>query len=65
MPIELVGWQLCRGEAVLSAGDIEYDTVSRIQPLARFAVECNSRAMEAYRIQTGETGISLPDPVAM
>jgi hypothetical protein len=34
-------------------------------PLARFAIECNSRAMEAYRIQTGETGISLPDPVAM
>src|SRR5262249_32279662 len=34
-------------------------------PLARFAVECNSRAMEAYRIQTGEEGISLADPVAM
>jgi purine nucleosidase len=64
LPIELAGWHLCRGEAVLSAEDIEY-TVSLGTPLARFAVECNSRAREAYRIQTGETGISLPDPVAM
>jgi purine nucleosidase len=64
LPIELAGWHLCRGEAVLSAGDIEF-TLSLGTPLARFAVECNSRAMEAYRIQTGETGISLPDPVAM
>src|SRR5260370_40189679 len=64
LPIELVGWHLCRGEAVLSAKDVEY-TLSLGTPLARFAVECNSRAMEAYKIQTGETGISLPDPVAM
>ena len=64
LSIELVGWHLCRGEAVLSAADIEY-TLSLGTPQARFAVECNSRAMEAYRIQTGETGISLPDPVAM
>jgi purine nucleosidase len=34
-------------------------------PLARFAIECNSTAMEAYRMQTGEAGISLPDPIAM
>jgi purine nucleosidase len=33
--------------------------------LANFAVECNSTAREAYRTQTGEDGISLPDPVAM
>src|ERR1035441_7653772 len=64
LPVELVGWHLCRGEAVLSAKEVEY-TLSLDTPLARFAVECNSRAMEAYRIQTGETGISLPDPVAM
>ena len=33
--------------------------------LARFAIECNSHAREAYKIQTGEDGICLPDPVAM
>jgi len=27
--------------------------------------ECNSRAQEAYFQQTGEHGISLPDPVSM
>jgi purine nucleosidase len=64
MPVELVGWHLCRGPAVLNADDIER-TLALNTPLARFAIECNSRAMEAYRIQTGETGISLPDPVAM
>jgi purine nucleosidase len=64
LPIELVGWQLCRGAAVLDAGDIER-VLSIGTPLARFAVECNSTAMAAYRVQTGETGISLPDPVAM
>jgi purine nucleosidase len=64
LPIELVGWQLCRGPAVLDSADIEH--VLRIgTPLARFAVECNSTAMAAYKIQTGEAGISLPDPVAM
>jgi len=64
LPVELAGWHLCRGEAVLNAAEIE-QVLALGTPLARFAVECNSRAMEAYGIQTGETGISLPDPVAM
>jgi purine nucleosidase len=62
--VELVGWHLCRGEAVLSAVDIAH-VLGIGSLLARFAIECNSTAMEAYRVQTGETGISLPDPVAM
>jgi len=64
LPVELVGWHLCRGAAALNVNDIErvlsFDTM-----LARFAIECNSRAQEAYFEQTGEHGISLPDPVAM
>jgi purine nucleosidase len=64
LPIELIGWHLCRDEAVLHEEDI-----ARVQalntPLARFAIECNSHAREAYRVQTGEDGIALPDPVAM
>jgi purine nucleosidase len=64
LPVELVGWHLCRGEAVLSASEIE-DVLRFDTPLARFAIECNSRAREAYLEQTGEHGISLPDPVAM
>ncbi len=64
LPIEMAGWQLCRGAAVISPGDINHiGTIGT--DLARFAVECNSTGREAFRKQTGEDGISLPDPVAM
>jgi len=64
LPIELVGWQLCRGEAVLHPSDIQ-KVLSFDTAVARFAIECNSRAQAAFLEQTGEHGISLPDPVAM
>ncbi len=64
LPVELVGWHLCRGEAALNPDDIKH-VLSFGTPRARFAIECNSRAQEAYFEQTGEHGISLPDPVAM
>jgi purine nucleosidase len=64
LPIELVGWHLCRGEAALNLSEIE-QVLSFGTPVAKFAVECNSRAQEAYFQQTGEHGISLPDPVNM
>jgi purine nucleosidase len=64
LPIELIGWHLCRGDAV-----VREDDIARIlgfnNAVARFAIECNSHAREAYKVQTGEEGISLPDPVAM
>jgi purine nucleosidase len=64
LPVELAGWHLCRGAAVLNPADI--DCVQKLgTPLARFAIEANSAAMQAYYTQTGETGICLPDPVAM
>ena len=64
LPVELVGWHLCRGEAVLNQRDI--DAVLAIgTAVARFAIDCNSHARDAYFEQTGEDGISLPDPVAM
>ena len=64
MPIDLAGWQLCRAEAALNPADIDR-VLALDTPLARFAIECNSTAMAAYRAQTGESGISLPDPIAM
>ncbi|HTS27973.1 MAG TPA: nucleoside hydrolase [Bryobacteraceae bacterium] len=64
LPIELAGWHLCRGDAVLRQTDIDH-VLSLNTPLARFAIDCNATAREAYRVQTGEDGISLPDPVAM
>ena len=64
LPIEMVGWQLCRGNAVLNEADI--DRVLKLKnPIAEFAIHCNSVAVEAFLRQTGEKGISLPDPVTM
>jgi purine nucleosidase len=64
LPIELVGWHLCRGNAALLPQEIA-DVCALGTETAGFAIECNSAAREAYRVQTGEDGISLPDPVAM
>jgi len=64
LPIELVGWQLCRGDAVLSARDIEQARALGTAT-AKFAIDCNATAQAAFLRQTGEVGISLPDPVAM
>src|SRR5262249_4914897 len=52
IPIELVGWQLCRGEANLRESDIAH-VRSLGTPLAQFAIDCNRVAMEANRIQSG------------
>ena len=64
LPIELVGWELCRGEANLSEQD-----VARCRqigsPLSRFVVDCNASALKANRELLGDPGIPLPDPVAM
>jgi purine nucleosidase len=64
LPIELVGWHLCRGDALLSPSDIQ-EVLDLGTPVAEFAIACNSVAQEAILQQTGEHGISLPDPVAM
>ena len=64
LPIEMVGWHVSRGGAVLSDREIE-DILALGSTKARFAIECNARAKEAYFIQTGERGLSLADPTAM
>jgi purine nucleosidase len=52
LPVELVGWHLSRGAAVVTS-------------FADFAIRSNDIAAKAYRTQTGEEGIALPDPTAM
>jgi purine nucleosidase len=61
---ELIGWQLSRFNAVLNAADIA-GILALNTPLADFTIRCNSTGAAAYKIQTGEDGISLPDPIAM
>lgn len=64
LPVELIGWHLCRGEAIINDREIA-ELLAFDTPAAKFAVECNSTAIESIRTQTGELGICLPDPVAM
>jgi len=64
MPIEMIGWQLSRFDTVLNDREIE-QTLALGTPLSEFAIRSNSTAAIAYRKQTGENGISLPDPIAM
>jgi purine nucleosidase len=64
LPLEMVGWHLCRGPAALNQEDIS-KILALGTPLAEFAIHSNSVAAEAYHAQTGDHGISLPDPVAM
>jgi purine nucleosidase len=64
LPIELVGWQLSRGEAVVNAQEIE-EILALGTSFAEFAIRANDTAAKAYEKQTGEVGIALPDPTAM
>jgi purine nucleosidase len=64
LPIELVGWQLSRGAAVVNAQEIE-SILALPTRFAEFAIRSNDTAARAYQIQTGQEGIALPDPTAM
>jgi purine nucleosidase len=64
MPIELVGWQLCRGDANVNADEMA--AIRKLDTkLAHFALDCNRTAIESNRAQSGEVGLALPDPIAM
>ncbi len=64
LPIEMVGWELCRKEANIMLDEMEmvrgFNT-----PLATFAMDCNRRALEACFEQSLDPGLGLADPVAM
>src|SRR5215510_14570824 len=47
LPIEMVGWHLCRGAAALNAQDIER-ILAVGTPVAEFVIRCNSVAAESY-----------------
>jgi purine nucleosidase len=64
LPIELVGWQLSRGAAVVNGKEIE-DILALQTKFAEFTIRSNDTAATAYQVQTGEAGVALPDPTAM
>jgi purine nucleosidase len=64
LPIELVGWQLSRGAAVVNGSEI-VEILALGNQFAEFAIRSNDTAAKAYHLQTGEPGVALPDPTAM
>lgn len=64
MKIMMVGWEHCRGEAMLDDAEMamirSFDT-----PYAHFALDCNQSALQASREWLSDPGLGLPDPVAM
>ena len=64
MKVEMVGWELSIDNYALNFDEIE--AIRQIDtPLAHFTIDCNETAIEAFRIQTGQRALALPDPVAM
>lgn len=64
IPIEMVGWELSRADAALHPAEIE-EIVNLGTPLARFAMECNTTALNASIQLQQAPGLTLADPVAM
>jgi len=64
LPVEMVGWELSRFDAIIDPDNIAYIRTLNTS-LANFALDCNSRAIQAVFEQSGEIGIELPDPVTM
>lgn len=64
LPLTMVGWELCRGEANLDDEDIKsvlaMDTV-----YSKFTVDCNRQAIQTNREWLGEPMLPLPDPITM
>jgi purine nucleosidase len=65
LPVEMVGWELCRGAANLSDEEMRFCKEVINTPLAHFAIDCNQSALDANRNWLGDPGLGLPDPVAM
>src|SRR4029077_7459124 len=59
LPLEMVGWQLCCGDAVLNQADIDR-VLALKNPIAEFAIRCNSTAAQAFFKQTGQEASRCP-----
>lgn len=63
LPILLVGWDACLGEAVLDEAEIR--RLRESGPVGRFAVDCNRVLMELNRKRFGYECLDMADPAAM
>jgi purine nucleosidase len=64
MPVFMVGWEHCRGEANLSAED-QAQVRAMNTKYADFVLDCNRQAIQTNIEWLGDPGLALPDPVTM
>lgn len=64
MNLTMVGWEHARGEACLSEDD-RAAVYALGTDLAIFAMDCNVHALDAAVEIQGDSGLGLPDPVAI
>ncbi len=65
LAIEMVGWELCRGDANLSAEEMRVFKEDINTTLSNFVIDCNAQGIRANTEWLGDPGLGLPDPVAM
>jgi len=64
LPVLMVGWELCRGDANLNQADQKF-VRSIGTKFADFTLDCNRQAIETNQAWLGDPGLALPDPVTM
>lgn len=64
IPLLMVGWEHCRGQANLVQKEMEAIRLFNT-PYADFAIDCNAHAISTNKDWLSEPGLSLPDPVTM
>lgn len=64
MNLEMVGWEVGRGDAALTEQEIE-GIYALNTPYAKFAMDCNVHALQLAKAWQGDPGMTLHDPTAM
>ncbi len=64
MNLEMVGWEVGRGDAALTEQEIQ-DVYALNTPYAKFAMDCNMHALQLAKNWQGDPGMTLHDPTAM
>lgn len=64
IPVLMVGWEHCRGQANLSEREMAQVRAFHT-PYADFALDCNAHAIRTNKDWLNEPGLALPDPVTM
>lgn len=64
MNLEMVGWEVALGDAIISLAEIE-QIYAINTPLANFAMDCNIHALKSSVDWLGDAGLIQNDPVAM